>query len=468
MLDESQPAGKPTKPALGRQRLASGRSPNKENDMTEPQACTGSSRKRENPQASSPNMSDGLDRIHHVHGTDQRSMTAAALFAGIGGLESGFTKSGIETQVMVENWQPAKAVLSAQFPKTELLDDVANVKTLPRVDILTAGFPCTDLSQAGRMSGIGGSASGLVSHVFRLLPKANPNWVVLENVRNMLSLNKGHAMKFLIQNFEDLGYRWAYRLVDSRSTGTPQRRQRVIFVASKTHDPRTVLFADDAGERPQPTPGDSTPFGFYWTEGYTGLGWAQDAVPTLKGGSTVGIPSPPAIWIRDAAPGRRVVTPTIEDAEALQGFRRGWTAPGAPDGRRNGPRWKLVGNAVTTGVSAWLGSRLVNPGEPTIAAAQELTVGSRWPIAAYGHKGRAWEVPASLWPIRKPYKSLLDVVSPLTALPLSARATAGFLSRTERSTLRFDPEFLVAMKEHLRVMQGVTPPAATAAQLRLI
>jgi len=395
-------------------------------------------------------------------------LTAAALFAGIGGLEIGLAKNGIHTQAMVENWPPAKAVLRERFRDTDLLDDVAAVKTLPRVDILTAGFPCTDLSQAGRMRGIGGSASGLVSHVFRLLPKARPQWVVLENVRNMLSLDQGQAMKFLVGSFEEMGYRWAYRLVDSRSTGTPQRRQRVIFVASKTHDPRTVLFADDAGERPQPTPGDSTPFGFYWTEGYTGLGWAQDAVPTLKGGSTVGIPSPPAIWIRDAAPGRRVVTPTIEDAEALQGFRRGWTAPGAPDGRRNGPRWKLVGNAVTTGVSAWLGSRLVNPGEPTIAAAQELTVGSRWPMAAYGHKGRAWEVPASLWPIRKPYKSLLDVVSPLTALPLSARATAGFLSRTERSTLRFDPEFLVAMKEHLRVMQGETPPAATAEQLRLL
>lgn len=397
-------------------------------------------------------MSDGLDRLQHVYGSDQGSMTAAALFAGIGGLEVGLAKSGIKTQTMVENWPPAKAVLAARFPGTELLDDVATVKTLPRVDILTAGFPCTDLSQAGRMSGIAGSASGLVSHVFRLLPKALPTWVVLENVRNMLSLDKGHAMKFLVSSFEERGYRWAYRLVDSRSTGTPQRRQRVIFVASKTHDPRTVLFADDAGERPQPPPSDSTPFGFYWTEGYTGLGWAQDAVPTLKGGSAVGIPSPPAIWIRNAAPGRRVVTPTIEDAEALQGFRRGWTAPGAPDGHKNGPRWKLVGNAVTTGISAWLGSRLTSPCEPLTADGQELSDGSHWPLAAHGHMGRAWGVPVSLWPVRKPYKSLLEVVNPLTAAPLSARATAGFLERAERGSLRFDPEFLVAMKEHLRIV----------------
>jgi DNA (cytosine-5)-methyltransferase 1 len=404
----------------------------------------------------SPLLSLTIDMVRLVNGQDRIPLTAAALFAGIGGLEVGLAKSGIHTEMMVENWPPAKAVLRERFRDAELLDDVAAVKTLPRVDILTAGFPCTDLSQAGRMRGIEGSASGLVSHVFRLLPKARPAWVVLENVRNMLSLDQGRAMKFLVESFEDMGYRWAYRLVDSRSTGVPQRRQRVIFVASKTHDPRTVLFADEAGERREPAPSDSTPFGFYWTEGFTGLGWAQDAVPTLKGGSTVGIPSPPAIWIRDAAPGRRIVTPTIEDAEAMQGFKRGWTEPGALDGRRNGPRWKLVGNAVTTGVSAWLGSRLVNPGEQTIPDGAELPAGSRWPTAAHGRGGRAWMIPATMWPVQKPYKRLLDVVSPSTAVPLSARATAGFLERTGRSTLRFDPEFLVAMKEHLRIAQGAT------------
>lgn len=64
-------------------------------------------------------------------------------------------------------------------------------------------------------------------------------------------------------------------------------------------------------------------FGFYWTEGTRGLGAAVDAVPTLKGGSTIGIPSPPGILL----PGGRVVTPRIEDAERLQGFEAGWTEP---------------------------------------------------------------------------------------------------------------------------------------------
>lgn len=106
--------------------------------------------------------------------------------------------------------------------------------------------------------------------------------MVIENVRNMLALDSGTAMEYLVSEFERLGYTWAYRLVDSRFTGVPQRRQRVIFVASRTEDPCAVLFADDANERPESDyRGDA--FGFYWTEGNTGLGWAQDALPTLKG-----------------------------------------------------------------------------------------------------------------------------------------------------------------------------------------
>jgi len=188
---------------------------------------------------------------------------------------------------------------------------------------------------------------------------------------------------------------------------------------------------------------------FYWTEGLTGVGWAKDAIPTLKGGSTVGIPSPPAVWVPSAQPGRQIVTPVIEDAEALQGFPRGWTEPAQPDGRRNGPRWKLVGNALTVGMSRWLGCRLAEPGEPILDGQPFDKV--RWPTAAWGGAGKAWASRLSMWPVREPYVHLIDVLDHDRAVPLSPQAAAGFLSRAERSTLRFDPDFLVALKEHLRI-----------------
>ena len=74
--------------------------------------------------------------------------------------------------------------------------------------------------------------------------------LLLENVRNMLVLDGGEAMRYLVAELEELGYRWAYRLVDSRFTGVPQRRQRVIFVAAREIDPRAVLFGDDATQVP--------------------------------------------------------------------------------------------------------------------------------------------------------------------------------------------------------------------------
>lgn len=317
---------------------------------------------------------------------------------------------------------------------------------------MAAGFPCTDLSQAGRTAGIRGDQSGLVEHLFRLLGTASPRWVVIENVRNMLVLDRGHAMDYLVGELERLGYRWAYRLVDSRFAGVPQRRQRVIMVASKTEDPAAVLFGEDIGEPDQSMYRDDA-YGFYWTEGLRGLGWAADAVPTLKGGSTIGIASPPAMWIRDAEPGKAIVTPGIHAAELLQGFEADWTLPAVSVAKRVGVRWKLIGNAVTVGVSAWLGRRLTNPGK-VVGEASRLSPGGSWPTAAHGSKGHRWAVPASMWPEQCTYKHLLEVVDLKEATPLSRRATEGFHSRMERSGLRFDEGFKLAVKQHLEVVRA--------------
>ena len=247
----------------------------------------------------------------------------AALFAGIGGIEVGMHAAGHETTVLCEWDEAAQRVLGARFPEVPVVGDVAEMESLPDVDLVTAGFPCQDLSQAGRTAGIRGDRSGLVEHVFRLLDGAGrePTWLLLENVSFMLSLDRGEAMRWLTAQLEARGYTWAYRVVDTRAFGLPQRRQRVILLASRVADPRPVLLNPEHGEV---TVEDRQGLacGFYWTEGIRGLGWAIDALPTLKGGSTIGIPSPPAMW----RPGTgSIVTPELRDAERLQGFAPGWT-----------------------------------------------------------------------------------------------------------------------------------------------
>ena len=385
-------------------------------------------------------------------------MRVVGLFSGIGGLELPFKNRGADTELLCDVWEPSQQVLRTRFPGVPIFGDISKLKSIPNgVDVVTAGFPCTDLSQAGRTAGIKGEESGLVSNVFRLLRNRRIEWLVLENVRNMLVLDKGHAMHYLTAHLEQLGFQWAYRLVNSQFSGLPQRRHRVLFVASRHHDPRTVLFADEAGE-PSDDAFRNDAFGFYWTEGLRGLGWARDAVPPLKGGSTVGIASPPGVWLTNADTEHRFVTPTIEDAEALQGFERGWTAPAEVD-RSNGPRWKLVGNAVTVGVADWLVGRLHDPGEVQVDS-RILGKGACWPAAACGASGRVWEFRASMWPVRRDYRHLTDMLSLSTAKPLSVRAAVGFCERASRSSLDFAPAFLRDIRRHAAAGQPTSARVA--------
>ena len=372
-------------------------------------------------------------------------LSVAGLFAGIGGIERGLTEAGVTAALLCESYEPARSVLRARFGEVPLCDDIREMDRLPDTDLVTAGFPCGDLSQAGRTAGITGEASGLVAEVFRLLSLNRTPMVLFENVRNMLYLDKGAAIRYLVTMLEELGSRWAYRLVDSRFAGVPQRRQRVFLLASRDLDPRRVLLADEHGEPADGRLRDDL-FGFYWTEGRGGLGWARDAIPPLKAGS-LGIPSPPGIWHPAGELGRRIVTPSISEAESLQRFPRGWTEPAASVCRRSGTRWKLVGNAVTVGVARWIGDRLLSPGVCNDVGT-ELTSQARWPVAAYGENGRVWAHDASAWPISVPYVHLSEVMDTANAKPLSARATAGFYRRAQRGSLRFVDGFLSDIAAH--------------------
>jgi len=407
--------------------------------------------------AATTSFGGGLCDHAYVAASSAQSYKVAGLFSGIGGLELGLSAAGHTTSLLCEIWDSAKAVLSARFPDITLANDVTTLSELPGdVDLVTAGFPCTDLSQAGRTAGIKGEQSGLVVHVFRLIDQRHPRWLVLENVRNMLLLDSGRAMSYLVSELERRKYNWAYRLVDSRFVGVPQRRQRVLLVASQTDDPRAVLLADNAGE-PEPDYYAKDTFGFYWTEGLRGLGWAQDATPTLKGGSAIGIPSPPGIWVPGAPLGRQLVTPSVEDAEQLQGFARGWTSPASDPRGRKGPRWKLVGNAVTVGVAEWLGRRLACPGSYDDSDAVRISSGDRWPSAAWGSAEGRWSSQLSMWPERRPYTHLRDLVHNDGLTPLTYRAAAGFLERTQRAKLRFDSDFILDVKRHVEAVAPLAP-----------
>jgi DNA (cytosine-5)-methyltransferase 1 len=376
-------------------------------------------------------------------------LRVASLFAGVGGLDLGARRAGAETVFLVENWSSALNVLAARFPGVSIHGDIRDLAVLPQVDLVTAGFPCTDLSQAGRTVGIRGEASGLIFKALELIAAAKPDHILIENVPNMIHLAKGSAIAAITDRLSAAGYAWAYRVIDSRSFGVPQRRRRVYLVASRTVDPVGVLLSDD---RPARRTERSDAYGFYWTEGNRGIGWAVDALPTLKGSSTANVPSPPAVWRPDARLGQRIVRPSIAAAETAQGLPAGWTRA-APDRTR----WRLVGNAVTPAVARWIVGKILKPMCMSLADAIDsapLKSGDPWPKAAFSRDGKVWRVETGEYPVSRPLRSLADLLDVHGCEPLSLRATAGFLARLERSSLHARPAFIADLRSHVQVLRA--------------
>lgn len=381
-------------------------------------------------------------------------MRIAGLFAGIGGFELGMHRAGHEAELVCDVLPAAKAVLAARFPGVEYRDDITKLKSLPAsVDAICAGFPCQDLSQAGRTAGLEGERSGLIGEVFRLLSRRRVPTVIVENVPFMLQLNGGNAMRAIVDEFERRGYRWAYRVVDTFGFGLPQRRERVFLVASRVIDPASVLLVDNRPlERSRSAIG-SVAHGFYWTEGLGGLGWAVDSVPTLKNGSTIGIPSPPAVLLADGS----VIKPGLRDVERLQGFDADWTVP-AESVVRAAARWSLVGSAVSVPVAQWIGDRITAPGlyDPTRDGDFAATGSAPRAARFDGKKRFAVRIGTDPLGIRPP--PLAEFMTDRDGqVPLSLKATLGFLSRTRRAKLRFEPGFIDAIERHLVRMGGAVP-----------
>jgi DNA (cytosine-5)-methyltransferase 1 len=392
-------------------------------------------------------------------------MRIAGLFAGIGGFELGMHSAGHETTMLCDVLPTARAVLTERFPGVAYHDNITKLRSLPAaVDAICAGFPCQDLSQAGRTAGLNGERSGLIGEVFRLLSRRRVPTVILENVPFMLQLGGGNAMRAITDEFERRGYRWAYRVVDSYGFGLPQRRERVFLLASRVLDPAEVLLSDDRPlARPRSAIGQLA-HGFYWTEGVGGLGWAVDAVPTLKNGSTIGIPSPPAVLLADG----RVIKPGLRDVERLQGFSADWTLP-AEKVARSSARWGLVGSAVSVPVARWVGDRLLAPGSFDRARDRPFPSAGKAPRAARFDGKHRFEVRIGPDPIGVRPPSLEGFLTDREGqVPLSLKATLGFLSRTRRAKLRFEPGFIAAVERHALRMGGTLPEHAGDKQLELL
>lgn len=158
-------------------------------------------------------------------------MKVVSLFTGIGGFDVGADAAGMRVVAQVERDPVCHSVLKRHWPASELFTDVRNFSAKPfRPDLICGGFPCQDLSVAGRRAGLAGERSGLWFEFRRILEEATPRWVCIENVPGLLSSNRGGDLSVVLSGLADLGYGWAMRVFDSQWFGVAQRRRRVFIV----------------------------------------------------------------------------------------------------------------------------------------------------------------------------------------------------------------------------------------------
>lgn len=160
-------------------------------------------------------------------------MTFGSLFAGIGGFDLGLERAGMDCQFQIERDEACNRVLSRRWPTVERHKDVCEFSTATtsvRPRLLCGGFPCQDLSVAGKRAGLAGKRSGLFHEFCRIIGEFSPRWILLENVPGLLSSNGWADMGTVVWALGQLGYGWAYRSLDVQYNGVAQRRERVFIV----------------------------------------------------------------------------------------------------------------------------------------------------------------------------------------------------------------------------------------------
>ena len=167
----------------------------------------------------------------------ERQITFGSLFAGIGGFDLGFERAGMVCKWQVEIDDYATRVLEKHWPNVPRWRDV---RTFPprgdwAVDVICGGFPCQDISYAGKGEGLDGDRSGLFYEAMRVIRTLGPRVVVLENVAALFT----RGFDQVLGSLADCGFDAEWSIIPASSVGAPHRRERVFIVANTNSKRRT-------------------------------------------------------------------------------------------------------------------------------------------------------------------------------------------------------------------------------------
>jgi DNA (cytosine-5)-methyltransferase 1 len=194
---------------------------------------------------------------------NSHSFTAIELFAGAGGLALGIERAGFETLGLIEFDKDASDTLKANRPEWNVIhDDVANIspRNLPELfgiqigelDLLSGGAPCQSFSYAGKRLGLEDARGTLCYHYAVFLQKLQPKVFLFENVRGLLTHNKGRTYQTILDIFSEAGYTIQREIMNAWDYGVPQKRERLITIGIRNDlvDKLSIAFPEKHEYKP--------------------------------------------------------------------------------------------------------------------------------------------------------------------------------------------------------------------------
>lgn len=181
-----------------------------------------------------------LNLIHDLlnapfHDSASPKFTFVDLFAGIGGIRIPFTELGGKC-VFSSEWDKAAQIsYSYNFGEVPFGDITKiNSDSIPKHDVLLAGFPCQAFSIIGKMKGFADTRGTMFFEVARILQHHQPKAILLENVKQLVSHDGGKTFKVILDTLAELGYSVKWKILNALDFGLPQKRERVIIVGFKS------------------------------------------------------------------------------------------------------------------------------------------------------------------------------------------------------------------------------------------
>ncbi|MDY3050687.1 MAG: DNA cytosine methyltransferase [Parvimonas sp.] len=162
-----------------------------------------------------------------------------SLFSGLGAFEEALKNLNIENEIVgyseIENFISKSYSIIHKVDENKNLGDISkiDIEKIPKFDLVTYGFPCQDISVIGKQKGLdkdSNTRSSLVWNIFKIIEYHKPKYLVGENVKNLIGKFKDD-FNLILENFETLGYRTYYKVLNSKNFGVPQNRERVYIVS---------------------------------------------------------------------------------------------------------------------------------------------------------------------------------------------------------------------------------------------